>query len=131
MMIEPLSRWARVFVALVVVGVFVGVVVAALDDDLGGAEPARWWVAPGASLGPTSRKVPIVVNEVECASGRSAEGRIVVEVVYGSDAIDIAVGVRPLGGDQECPSNPDTPFTVELTEPLGDRTITGERTTLP
>lgn len=130
-MIDPLPRWAKVSLALMAVGLIALALVAMLDDDLGGAEPARWWVAPGASLGPTSREVPIVVNEVGCASGRSAEGRIVVEVAYGSDAIDIAVGVRPLGGDQECPSNPDTPFTVELTEPLGDRTITGERRSLP
>jgi hypothetical protein len=130
-MIETLPRWAKVSLALMAVGLIALALVAMLDDDLGGAEPARWWVAPGASLGPTSREVPIVVDEVACASGRSAEGRIVVEVVYGSDAIDIAVGVRPLGGDQECPSNPDTPFTVELSEPLGDRTITGERPNLP
>jgi hypothetical protein len=131
MMIEPLSRWAKAFVALAAVGVIAGVVVATLGDDLGAAEPARWWVADGASLGPTSREVPIVVNEVECASGRSAEGRIVVEVVYGAEAIDIDIAVRALGGDRECPGNPDTPFTVELTEPLGDRTITGERPRLP
>ena len=130
-MIDPLPRWGKVFVGLVAVSLVTWVLVAALDDDLGGAEPARWWVAPGATLGPTSREVPIVVNEVECASGRSAEGRIVVEIVYGSDSIDIDVGVRPRGGDQECPSNPDTSFTVELSEPLGDRTITGERTDLP
>ncbi|MCX6521420.1 MAG: hypothetical protein NTZ21_12215 [Actinobacteria bacterium] len=130
-MIDPLPRWAKVFVALFAVALVAAALGAMLDDDLGAAEPARWWVAPGASLGPTSREVPIVVNEVACASGRSAEGRIVVEVVYGSDAIDIEVGVRTVGGDVECPSNPDTPFTVELTEPLGDRTITGERRSLP
>ncbi len=130
-MIDPLPRWAKVSLASMAVGLIALALVAMFDDDLGGAEPARWWVAPGATLGPTSAEVPIVVNEFDCASGRSAEGRIVVELVYGSDVIDIAVGVRPLGGDQECPSNPDTPFTVELSEPLGDRTITGERPNLP
>lgn len=130
-MVDPPPRWAKVFVAFAAAGVVAGALVAMLDDDLGTAVPARWWVADGASLDPDSTEVPIVVNEVECASGRSAEGRIVVEVVYGTDAIDIDVGVRTVGGDVECPSNPDTPFTVELTEPLGDRTITGERRSLP
>jgi hypothetical protein len=129
MKIDPLPRWAKVFVALAAAAVVAGVLVAVLDDDLGAGEPARWWVAPDASLDPSSREVPIVVNEAGCASGRSARGRIVVDLVYGSDAIDIDVGVRALGGDQDCPSNPDTPFTVELTEPLGDRSITGARPT--
>lgn len=74
----------------------------------------------------TSR-VPILVNEMECASGRSAEGRIEVAVDYRPDEVEFDVGVRPLGGDQTCPSNPNTPHTVDLNEPLGDRSIVGER----
>ncbi len=91
------------------------------------AVDAEWVVDPDAKLGPTATSIPIVVNEMECASGRSATGRIEVEIAYGPDEVGIEVGVRPLGGDQNCPSNPNTPYIIELSEPLGDRSIEGER----
>ena len=69
-MVDPLPRWAEVFVAFAAAGVVVGALVAVLDDDLGAAVPARWWVAEGASLGPTSREVPIVVNDAKDAELR-------------------------------------------------------------
>jgi hypothetical protein len=48
-------------------------------------------------------------------------------VRYRPTVVAIDIGVRPLGGDQECPSNPETAFTVELREPLGARRIEGGR----
>lgn len=97
-----------------------------------GTEPepvtAEWEVAPAADLDPATSSVPILVNETECASGRSAEGRIEVTVEYGHDEVEFDVRVRPRSGaDQECPGNPTTPYTVELDEPLGDRSVVGER----
>jgi hypothetical protein len=31
--------------------------------------------------------------------------------------------VRPLPGGQDCPSNPPTRVTIDLGQPLGDRTL--------
>jgi hypothetical protein len=38
--------------------------------------------------------------------------------------VQLHVGVRPPEADSvTCPSNPATPFSVELSQPLGDRAI--------
>jgi hypothetical protein len=96
---------------------------AGCGDD---SRTADWWVDPSAELQPATREIPIIVNENACASGRSAEGRIQVDVDYGSDAVHFDVKVRSLGRDQDCPGNPDTPYVVVLDEPLGVRPITGQ-----
>ena len=123
--VEPLSWWGRALAAGVVVVVAVLVLLWVRDDDLGEPAFAAWEVEPGIGFGPGATEVPIVVKEHGCASGRSAEGRIRAEVDHRLDAVVIAIGVRPLGGDQTCPGNPDTPYTVELDEPLGRRPIEG------
>lgn len=126
-MVEPLPRRAKTFAAAVILALVVLGACVALDDGLGDPSPADWRVVPGTELDPESTAVPIEVRERECASGRDADGRIVADVVYGVDTIAIDIGVRRRGGDQECPSNPVTSFVVELDQPLGSRTITGER----
>lgn len=74
------------------------------------------------SLGDTS--VDLFVHERACASGESAEGRIeLIELNEAAEEIQLRIGVRPRSGDQDCQGNPPTPFTVELTEPLGEREI--------
>jgi hypothetical protein len=35
----------------------------------------------------------------------------------------VSVFVRPVEGGAECPSNPDTPYTLRLTSPLGERAL--------
>jgi hypothetical protein len=126
--VEPLPRWARAFFGLIGVGLVAGLTYWVLlgSGRIGEAKPAHWRVDPGAELDEATRSIPIIVNERECASGRSASGRISTSVEYAAKAVHIDVGVRPLGGDQECPSNPDTEHTVKLTEPLGDREVAGE-----
>jgi hypothetical protein len=125
-MVEPLPRWAKVGSAVVGLVVAVLAVVWWLDNRVGDPEPAAWRVDPAAELDPSTRRVPIVVHERSCASGRSADGRITVSAEYLTDAVRLDVGVRPLGGGQDCQSNPDTPYVAELSEPLGDRAIIGE-----
>lgn len=39
------------------------------------------------------------------------------------DSVTVTFAVRPRLGAQECPSNPETPFVLELPEPLGDRSL--------
>lgn len=68
--------------------------------------------------------ITLLVHERACASGRSAEGRIeIIELEEMEDQIRLHVGVRPRQGGQTCEGNPPTPFTIELTEPLGGREI--------
>ncbi|WP_432489644.1 hypothetical protein [Kineococcus sp. SYSU DK018] len=86
------------------------------------APVATWRVVEPPA--PESTQVPLLVNEVSCASGQSAEGRIQKpEVAYQPEAVIITVRVEYAGGAQECPSNPDTPLTVELSEPVGAREL--------
>ncbi len=130
-MVEPLPRWAKLFVGALVVALVALGLRMALDDGLGAPVQAEWRVVPGTALGPNDTQVPIDVQERACASGRSADGRVVVDVDYQATTVAIEVSVRPLGGDQECPSNPITSFVVDLDEPLGGRTVVGERWPAP
>lgn len=90
---------------------------------------AQWMLAEEADLAPESTQIALLVREVECASGQSAEGRIGVAVDYREDEIVLTAYVRPLDGDQRCPSNPPTPFLLELAEPLGRRDLVNGATT--
>ncbi len=44
-------------------------------------------------------------------------------VVYDTDRILVLLTAEPLHGPQTCPGTPPLPFTFELSEPLGDRTL--------
>jgi len=130
-MAERIPSWAwGVVGVLSLAWIVFGVIT--LADPFGSDDaeplPAEWEVRSDAELDARTTTVPILVHEnLQCASGRSAEGRIQVTVDYRRDEIEFDVGVRPRGGAQNCPDNPVTPYTVELDEPLGDRSIVGER----
>lgn len=73
---------------------------------------------------PTATSIELLVHERACASGASAEGRIeLVALTETAEQVQLRVGVRPREGDQDCQSNPPTPFAVELNSPLGDREV--------
>jgi hypothetical protein len=74
---------------------------------------------------PGDASVDLLVTERACASGQGAEGRIeLVEPIETAEQIQLRIGVRAPDGDaQTCQGNPPTPFTVELSEPLGEREI--------
>ena len=94
-----------------------------LPDGLGVAtwEPDPAEPAPG----PRTTQFTALVTERACASGRSADGRILgPRVLSLEDRVIVVFGVRPLGGEfQECPGNPSSRITVDLGEPLGDREL--------
>lgn len=72
----------------------------------------------------TSRELRLQVTEQTCNGGEDAAGRIVVlSVDETDDQVSLVLGVRPRGGPQACPSNPATPFTVTLSQPLGEREV--------
>jgi hypothetical protein len=73
---------------------------------------------------PDAHTLEVLVHERACASGQTAEGRVeLVTLDETTDEVGLVIGVRGLDGAQTCPSNPPTPFTVELSEPLGDREV--------
>lgn len=98
-------------------------------DGLGNADVRLDPGAPAPTADAT--ELHLLVTERACAGGESAEGRVrVVSQRHTDDELQIAVGVEPRAGDQECPGNPETPFTLRLEEPLGDRTVS-DATTYP
>lgn len=92
---------------------------------LDGLGPATWMLDPtGGPLTSETRAFDALVTELACASGRSSEGRVAPPLIaYRPDELFVAFGVRPLGGEQNCPGNPATQVHVELREPLGNRQL--------
>ncbi|MBA2569768.1 MAG: hypothetical protein H0V04_01160, partial [Chloroflexi bacterium] len=87
------------------------------------------------SVEPEDEVIDLLVTENECANGRDAEGRVrIVQETYSASRVEVLIGVERMGGD--CPSNPPTPVTIRLIEPLGDRelsviSVSGETAGLP
>lgn len=85
---------------------------------------APWWIDPASPPDAGNTSIQAFVLERECASGRSAEGRILTPVVvYGSDAIVITTAVERIPGDNDCQGNPPTAYRIELVEPIGARVL--------
>lgn len=101
-----------------------------LARDLGELGAVGLTLDPDAPPDPASTEVSLLATEQACNSGQGAEGRLrVVELVESTTAVRLLVAVEPRGGEQSCPSNPATPFTIELDSPLGERTISDMRVT--
>jgi len=94
-------------------------------SSVGTVQPADWRLAPSFAPAPDSTTLELAVSERACSSGHSADGRITANVVYSKASITVTVTVRSLGGAQTCPAPPPTPYTLHLTQPLGNRTILG------
>lgn len=86
---------------------------------------ANWTLDPASKApGPDTRTLHLLVREEACSSGRSASGRISPAfVTWNGDELVIELFVQTLPGDHECPGVPDTPATLRLPVPLGDRTL--------
>lgn len=96
----------------------------ALRADLGRLGTATLTLDPDHPPVPDAREVHLLVTEMACNSGQDAEGRVrLSDLAVRDDAIAVTVGVEPRTGEADCPSNPPTPFVVELDEPLGDRVV--------
>lgn len=96
----------------------------ALVVDLPGVGSATVTLDPGAPPDPDSPTVSLLVTEMACNSGEDATGRVeVASLEEGTDVVEVVLVVHPRGGDQACPSNPPTPFTLTLEQPLGDRAL--------
>ncbi len=96
----------------------------ALTTDLGDLTVPLITLDPEHPIDPASRELHLLVTEQSCNSGADADGRIeIVKVDEGNDQIHVILGVRPRDGGQNCPSNPATPFTVTLADPIGERQV--------
>lgn len=75
-------------------------------------------------LDPAATEIRVLVTERACNSGEDAAGRIeVASVEEDDDSVTVTLAVRPRGGGQSCPSNPETPFVIQLSEPIGERVL--------
>jgi hypothetical protein len=74
---------------------------------------------------PGSTTLDLLVWELACASGEAAHGRVVVvRFEETEDEVRVHLAVRPPEADfRTCPSNPPTPFSLPLSEPLGGRPV--------
>ena len=66
------------------------------------------------------------MTERACASGIAPTGRIEASVEYTTTEVIVSVIVDTVGGNVDCQGVGPFPFTLQLTEPLGDRTIAGQ-----
>ena len=96
------------------------------DPERSEPRPAFWTVDPATPPTEESTSVQLLVTERACASGIAPTGRIQATVEYTSTEVIVAVVVNTVGGDVDCQGVGPFPFTLQLTEPLGDRTIVGE-----
>lgn len=74
---------------------------------------------------PDTTVIHVLAAERGCASGRAMGDRLLgPEVVERDDEVLIAFATNPPPGlNQNCPGNPSTPVTVELSAPLGTREV--------
>jgi hypothetical protein len=91
-----------------------------------GCGTAEWRVDPASPRpGPDSMRIALLVTELACTGGRSAEGRLLPpDVRYTDDAATITFFVTSLPpGAYRCPGNPPTLVEVDLLEPLADHRL--------
>ncbi|WP_157520614.1 hypothetical protein [Herbidospora daliensis] len=94
-----------------------------LKRSVPGLGPAE--VALGSASG---TRLNLLVTERDCASGQPAGDRVeLVELEETDQEVRLVVAVQPQRGREgsvlTCQGNPPTPFTVELSEPLGGRSV--------
>jgi hypothetical protein len=84
-----------------------------------------WRLDPGGeSPTPSSTSVDVLVHETACASGEPVGDRLVgpdIDVTTAEVRVGFLAEVQ--AGDHSCPSNPETPITIHLDEPLGNREL--------
>jgi hypothetical protein len=86
---------------------------------------ADFWLDPDAAApGPDATTLHGLIVERACANGKPPTGRVRPPiVVYGETTVTITVTVSEIPGGADCPGNPSVPITIELSQPLGGRTI--------
>lgn len=77
---------------------------------------------------PDTVELHLLLTERECVDGREIGDRLIgPQVVMTDTEVRLAFAAEPPPGDAHtCPSNPETPFTLMLPVPLGDREIVAD-----
>jgi len=85
---------------------------------------AYWVLDPEIDPASSGTELHVLISERACASGEPPVGREIVPVVLEeSGTIAIVVLVESVSGAADCPSNPWHPITIDLSEPVGDRSL--------
>jgi hypothetical protein len=92
-------------------------------DVVQSGETATWRISNPTSLGRYSTSIEVVVTRLGCSSGVTGETLAPV-VTYKSEQNAIRIDVEPFGGGAaDCQGNDAVPVTVQLDQPLGERTL--------
>lgn len=96
-----------------------------IELDAPGWGNARFVLDPAVQPDPNSRILSVLATEMARAGGRAPDGRNVRALVLAETDRTVSIGilVESAKGGQTCPSNPSFEYHVELTSPLGDRTV--------
>ncbi len=103
----------------------------------GGTEDARWWIDRGATIEPSTTSFDVRVGWVSCADTQVKHEDIEgYTVTYDEESVAVSVEVRLPGGFVRtggCSSlaGEEPVITIELEEPLGNRTLMVRRGTEP
>jgi hypothetical protein len=112
--------WTVVLVVIAVLALGGWFARTALRDE---PTPASWVLAPSAAVTPASTDIPVLVTEAACTGGQLATGRIIASITYDVDTVTVDLRTKPPpAGDHDCQAV-TTPYTVRLSEPLGDRQL--------
>ncbi len=85
---------------------------------------ASWEIDPDHPTQPDATSLTLLATERACASGKSMAGRLEAPIVlYAPDTVTIALVVRAEPGGQDCQGNSPEPVLVDLSEPLGSRSL--------
>lgn len=90
-----------------------------------GSSPGEWVLDPDEpSPAPDATLVHVWANDIQCASGVSAEHRLLPpEVEYRQDEVVITFWGKRVHGSQTCPGNPPVKRLVKLDSPFGLRRL--------
>jgi hypothetical protein len=88
------------------------------------AQPAPWWPADPADIGPETVVLDVLLIEQTCAGGEPADDRVLSpEIDVRDDEVIVTFLVEPVEGIVTCPRNPPTAAVLDLGEPLGERVL--------
>ena len=89
-----------------------------------GLNLAQFRVADYERVTAETTEMDVLVLESACTSGEDARGRIVEPtIVSDSESVTVVFATVPLEGAADCDITPETPFVLELPEPLGERVL--------
>lgn len=108
--------WASI-VAAVVVGL--GLLAWCSVED---TSSATWVVGPDQQLTGETTRFTAVVSRVGCSSGVQGEPQA-PEISYTESEVQITFRISPRIDNGTCRGTAGVPFEVELSEPLGDRSL--------